>query len=81
MPGNPAKTSGNAVVSFTVPGWHPGDAGDILSGSYDIICRTGLHCSPMIMENLGMEEGTIRLSLSRFTEKADATGCWRLWRL
>ena len=26
----------------------------------------------MIMENLGMEEGTIRLSLSRFTEKADA---------
>ena len=60
------------VVSFTVPGWHPGDAGDILSGSYDIICRTGLHCSPMIMENLGMEEGTIRLSLSRFTEKADA---------
>ena len=60
------------VVSFTVPGWHPGEAGDILSGSYDIICRTGLHCSPMIMENLGMEEGTIRLSLSRFTEKADA---------
>lgn len=60
------------VVSFTVPGWHPGDAGDILSGSYDIICRTGLHCSPMIMKNLGMEEGTIRLSLSRFTEKADA---------
>ena len=60
------------VVSFTVPGWHPGDAGDILSGSYDIICRTGLHCSPRIMENLETPEGTIRLSLSRFTEKADA---------
>lgn len=60
------------VVSFTVPGWHPGEAGDILSGSYDIICRTGLHCSPRIMENLETPEGTIRLSLSRFTEKADA---------
>ena len=60
------------VVSFTVPGWHPGEAGDILSGSYDIICRTGLHCSHRIMENLETPVGTIRLSLSRFTEKADA---------
>ena len=60
------------VLSFTIPGWHPGEAGDILSGSYDIICRTGLHCSPRIMENLETPEGTIRLSLSRFTEKADA---------
>ena len=60
------------VVSFTVPGWHPGEAGDILSGSYDIICRTGLHCSPRIMENLGTPQGTIRLSLSRFTKRSDA---------
>ena len=60
------------VLSFTIPGWHPGEAGDILSGSYDIICRTGLHCSPRIMENLGTPQGTIRLSLSRFTKRADA---------
>ena len=66
------KPPATPVVSFTVPGWHPGEAGDILSGSYDIICRTGLHCSPRIMENLETPEGTIRLSLSRFTEKADA---------
>ena len=60
------------VLSFTIPGWHPGEVGDILSGSYDIICRTGLHCSPRIMENLGTPQGTIRLSLSRFTKRADA---------
>ena len=60
------------VLSFTIPGWHPGEAGDILSGSYDIICRTGLHCSPRIMENLGTPQGTIRLSLSRFTKRSDA---------
>lgn len=59
------------VLSFTIPGWSPEEAGDILSGSYDIICRTGLHCSPRIMENLGTPGGTIRLSLSRFTERTD----------
>ena len=55
------------VVSFGIPGISPGEAGDILAGSYDIICRTGLHCAPAIMENLEMPGGTIRLSLSRFT--------------
>ena len=55
------------VVSFGIPGISPGEAGDILAGNYDIICRTGLHCAPAIMENLEMPGGTIRLSLSRFT--------------
>lgn len=55
------------VVSFVIPGVSSADAADILTGSYDIILRTGLHCAPEIMESIGMEGGTMRLSLSRFT--------------
>lgn len=70
------------VVSFLIPGISPADAADILTGSYDIICRVGLHCAPDIMKDLRAfcgdegvsgearripDGGTIRLSLSRFT--------------
>ncbi|MBR5510560.1 MAG: aminotransferase class V-fold PLP-dependent enzyme [Lachnospiraceae bacterium] len=55
------------VVSFVVPGIPSADVSDILMDSYDIICRVGLHCAPEIMEDLEMPDGTIRLSLSRFT--------------
>lgn len=55
------------VISFVIPGIASADAADILTGSYDIILRTGLHCAPEIMEDIGMKGGTMRLSLSRFT--------------
>ena len=54
------------VVSFTIPGETVADAGFILQESYDIICRTGLHCAPKIFSCLKKSE-TLRLSLSRFT--------------
>ncbi|MBS6398001.1 MAG: aminotransferase class V-fold PLP-dependent enzyme [Clostridiales bacterium] len=60
------------VVSFAVPGTTPFDVLDILTGSYDIICRAGLHCAPYIMQDLGMPGGTVRLSLSRFTTREEA---------
>ena len=59
------------VLSFAVPGYTPEEAGDILTGSYDIICRTGLHCAPALMEDIGMPGGTVRLSLSRFTTEKE----------
>lgn len=55
------------VVSFVIPGVPSGEAADILTESYDIILRAGLHCAPDIMADIGMPDGTIRLSLSRFT--------------
>jgi len=56
------------VISFTSEKYNPEDIGDILSGSFDIICRTGLHCAPLIFPYLGVSNaGTVRLSLSRFT--------------
>lgn len=60
------------VMSFTVPGYTPEEIGDILYGSYDIICRTGLHCAPLIVPCLGLgKEGSVRISMSRFTEREE----------
>ena len=56
------------LVSFTLPHWKVADAGQVLEKSFEIICRTGLHCAPLIHEWLGaLPDGTIRFSLSRFT--------------
>ncbi|HBR07671.1 MAG TPA: cysteine desulfurase [Clostridiales bacterium] len=54
------------VVSFTVPGYTADEVGYILTESYDMICRSGLHCAPRIFRGLGCP-ATVRLSLSRFT--------------
>lgn len=60
------------VLSFTVNGFTPEEVGDILFGSYDIICRTGLHCAPLIFKYLETGPlGSVRISLSRFTAKED----------
>jgi cysteine desulfurase/selenocysteine lyase len=54
------------VVSFNVPGYSAEDVGFMLTDSYGIVCRTGLHCAPRVFEGLGVPS-TVRLSLSRFT--------------
>lgn len=56
------------VVSFILPGIETEEAGEILFKSFDIICRTGLHCAPLIHNFLETgPQGNIRFSLSRFT--------------
>lgn len=60
------------VLSFAVPGFTPEEVGDILYGSYDIICRTGLHCAPLIFPDLGLGRmGSVRISISRFTTEEE----------
>jgi selenocysteine lyase/cysteine desulfurase len=61
------------VVSFTFDDVSAHDIGEALLDSYDIIVRTGLHCSPRIFECLGVDPlvGTVRVSLSRFTTHAE----------
>lgn len=64
------------VVSFTLDNLSAEDMGDFLYQSFGIVCRTGLHCAPLIHEYLGTAgEGTVRLSLSRFTEDAEIEYC------
>ena len=58
------------VVSFTIPGETVADVGFILQESYDILCRTGLHCAPKIFSCLPVPE-TVRISLSRFTSEEE----------
>ena len=60
------------VVSFNIEGLHPSDVGYILQNSYGITVRTGLHCAPLIHEDLGTQpDGTVRASLSDFTTHED----------
>lgn len=62
------KGAHTPVLSFTLPGVSVEDAGEILQRSFGIICRTGLHCAPLVHNAIGAgSEGTVRFSLSRFT--------------
>jgi selenocysteine lyase/cysteine desulfurase len=64
----PAATGRAAVVSFTIEGWTPADAGAVLDESFDIACRVGLHCAPLTIDTIGaMPRGTIRFSPGPFT--------------
>ncbi len=57
-----------AVCSFNVQGLEAGDVGTMLDVDYDIACRTGLHCAPLVHESIGTAEikGSVRLSIGPF---------------
>ncbi|MGQ9783119.1 MAG: aminotransferase class V-fold PLP-dependent enzyme [Armatimonadota bacterium] len=60
---NTADMSG--IISFRILGWNTADVGYVLQQSFGIICRTGLHCAPLIHKVLGsFPEGTVRFSVS-----------------
>ena len=61
------------IVSFTFEGWTPKNLGFILSESFGIETRDGLHCAPMIHRHLGTApEGSIRVSVAEFNTEEDA---------
>jgi len=56
------------VVSFRISGWDVGEAGTVLNQSFEIACRAGLHCAPLIHPRIGSSPaGTLRFSASGFT--------------
>lgn len=58
---------GTGIASFSIDSWSVGDTGCILSDSYGILCRTGLHCAPLIHKPIGSApQGTVRFSPSGF---------------
>jgi len=60
------------VVSFKIDGFTSEEAGFFLNESYGIICRTGLHCSPLIHKNLNtLPDGTVRFSFSIFNSEEE----------
>jgi len=66
---DPGRDTGYVpIVSFRIKGWTVGDSGYALMNSFAIICRTGLHCAPLIHAAIGSApEGTVRFSPSGFT--------------
>ena len=59
------------VLSFQIPGYTLADSYDLLSEGYDITLRSGLHCAPRIFRDLPFPEGSLRVSLSRFTTEEE----------
>lgn len=58
----------NPVLSFNVNGFESGDVGTMLDVDYNIACRTGLQCAPLVHVGLGTDQihGTVRLSIGPF---------------
>ncbi len=60
------------LLTCNVEGHRAGDVGAVLDGDFDIAVRTGLHCAPLVHEDLGMiGTGTVRFSLGVFTTEDD----------
>ena len=57
-----------AVISFSVDGMEALNVGTLLDGEYDIACRTGLHCAPLVHEQLGTDRigGAVRIGIGPF---------------
>ena len=58
---------GLPVISLNIRGLENDDVGFILARAYNIIVRTGLHCSPLVHQVIDNGQGCIRLSLSCLT--------------
>ena len=67
-PSDNRQDSAIGIVSIVVDGMDSRDVGMILDQSFQIECRTGLHCAPLIHKPLDTESlgGTVRFSLGPF---------------
>ena len=56
------------VISFNVDGMEALNVGTLLDGEYNIACRTGLHCAPLVHEQLGTAKigGAVRIGIGPF---------------
>jgi selenocysteine lyase/cysteine desulfurase len=60
------------VLCFNIDGMDPAQAGSRLDVDFNVACRTGLHCAPLVHETLGTApDGTVRFSIGPFTSEAD----------
>jgi selenocysteine lyase/cysteine desulfurase len=61
-----------SVLAFNVDGMEAMDVGTIMDVDYGIACRTGLHCAPLVHEQLGTDKihGAVRLGIGPFNTEA-----------
>ena len=57
-----------SVLSFNIDGMEAVNTGTLLDGDYNIACRTGLHCAPLVHEQLGTAQigGSVRVGIGPF---------------
>lgn len=62
-----------SVLLFNVDGFEALNTGTILDVDYNIACRTGLHCAPLVHEQLGTVEihGGVRFGIGPFNTEED----------
>ena len=62
-----------STVLVNINGIDPGDVGIMLDGDYNIATRTGLHCAPLVHQQLGLVDshGGVRFSVGAFNTEAD----------
>jgi cysteine desulfurase family protein len=62
-----------AVLAFNIEGLEAADTGTMLDVDYNIACRTGLHCAPLLHEQLGTDKihGAVRFGIGPFTTEKD----------
>lgn len=62
-----------SVLSFNVEGMEAGDTGTMLDVDHGIACRTGLHCAPLVHEQLGTDKikGAVRFGIGPFNTEED----------
>ena len=60
------------VFACNFDGLDPAEAGARLDVDHDVVCRTGLHCAPLLHESLGTAPaGAVRFSIGPLTTRAD----------
>jgi cysteine desulfurase family protein len=61
-----------STLTFNLEGIEAGDVGVMLDVDYDIATRTGLHCAPLVHQQLGTVEihGGVRISIGAFNTEA-----------
>lgn len=69
-PGGASRNS--AMLTVNIDGMASQDVAAILDGDFDIAVRAGLHCAPLVHEDLGTSErGAVRFSIGQFNTEAE----------
>jgi cysteine desulfurase family protein len=76
IPGFTCYSSSNlpsvGVIAFRLNNISVSDVAQILSDKYEIMCRQGLHCSPLAHQTIGtFPEGTLRFGFGIFNTKEE----------
>lgn len=61
-----------SVLVFNINGMVASDVGTMLDVDYNIACRTGLHCAPLVHEGIGTADlhGAVRFGIGPFNTEA-----------